>query len=512
VCDLVGTGGKTMTASLRGAAVRKFSQATDQHEPPPFSGADLFGQFLLTQQECACPTSWPIREHHPWLLSTHASLPVCELYDRDGALAGWIVGHLITPGGQANPSHLTLPCASEAASIESYLYTHAGRWAAIILTADVHRVYLDAAGTLATVYATTHATVASTPTLIPATHDVELMTVVDLPQQNRWYPGGLTSRINVRRLLPNHYLDLGNWSVHRHHLSEVYASVSQQSVTSHIDLIGSQIKHTIAGAATLAAPLIPLTAGRDSRVLLACARQVAPHSQFFTFAQPRPKDIKDVEISRLIARRFGLRHKLIEACSSSPASTSSWRVATGNCAGGTIARMAPSLAAFPRQHVLLPGVMGEVGRAYYWRDGDADRASIDAATLLERANLPRHPRFIEATEQWLRPMSNFRVVDILDLFFVEMEGGCWSGPQHYGIDPYVAYHLMPFVHRRIIDTALTLPDEYKRAQTLAAAICAREWRELLSIPFNELTTSLRIRRKFGQVMKRLTGQQRKAIG
>lgn len=465
------------------------------------AGYDLLvGQFVLAAAEQDCPGSWTTRQLGSWYLATHPRLPVADLQDSHGVQIGWLLGHMVTPRGEFAPRQVTLTQTSDQRILEDALYAHAGRWLAIIANGRHPRMYLDPAGSLAAVYALDRPLAASTPSLIPAPPDTELRSLLDLPRHNRWYPAGLTSKTGVNRLLPNHYLDLGMWTVHRHRYGKPVAMVNEGAVAQPVDTIRTRLKHIINSVGSAVPVALPLTAGQDSRVLLACSRTLASRVHFFTIASGTRKNYKDVEISRLLSRRLKLKHQLVRTSPTKTPAIEEWAYVTGYCAGGEISRQASSLAMLDRRSALLPGVMGELARAYYWRAEDAERHSIDAATLIERVNLPTHPRLLSAMEQWLAGLADLDVWDVLDLLYLEFEGGCWGGPQHYGTDPYVAHHLMPFVDRALIDAMLALPRGYRKAQRLTTDLCNLEWPETLRAPINELTPTMRIHHRLRRLI------------
>lgn len=96
-----------------------------------------------------------------------------------------------------------------------------------------------------------------------------------------WFPADLTAHNGLFRLLPNHYLDLSIWT--KSHFS-LGATVRQdltpdEIVGQMIDVIKSQM---VALAASDKVPAIALTAGYETRVLLACARPFLDKVKFVT--------------------------------------------------------------------------------------------------------------------------------------------------------------------------------------------------------------------------------------
>ena len=75
---------------------------------------------------------------------------------------------------------------------------------------------------------------------------------------------------------------------------------------------------------------------------------------------------------------------------------------------------------------------------------------------------------------------------VLDLLYLEQRVGCWATPQFYGHVTPMSY-MVGFNHRRIIESFLRLPFEFRFARNLPDAVIRNRWSELLDLPFNQFT-------------------------
>lgn len=78
---------------------------------------------------------------------------------------------------------------------------------------------------------------------------------------------------------------------------------------------------------------------------------------------------------------------------------------TGACVGGDIARIYTTLKKMRADSALLPGMCGEVARAYYWREGDEEK-SPSVEVLLKRAGLPLTKVCRQAMQDWLDGLAD----------------------------------------------------------------------------------------------------------
>jgi hypothetical protein len=454
------------------------------YERPPAD--QLVGQFVLSRHAQAAPDGWPARALRGWTLATHPRLPVADLRMLDGAPAGWVVGYPVVDGTLCPPTvGIPTEAATNAAALDEALYRLGGRFLAVVLTDAFERVYLDACGSMSAVYSGEAGTVASTPGWFDdRAHpwDEELIRFLNMPTSGLWYPFGLTPRRNVLRIIPNHFLDLNTWATTRHWPSAPFAEGDPREL---VPRIAETIRATI-GAAAHAYPLhMSLTAGRDSRLLLACARDRLDRTRFFTFARERAT--ADTHIARALARRFGLDHVTLPIEPATPAQQAEWLARVGHSVSGDIAHMHPTLRRLDPGRALLPGMAGEVGRAFYWRAGDTATTLLRPEALVARCHLPANERIVAGATAWLGELAGHSTFTILDLLYIEQRLGCWGGPQQYGGEPWSAAQLFPLAQRAIFAAILALPPEYRAGERLPADICWLAWPELLELPFNQFS-------------------------
>ena len=214
---------------------------------------DLVGQFVLCQSLSNIPESWSRRTIGSWHLGFHSTLSVLDILGSDSTVIGWLLGYPIDSEAQLVREEVRFsfsPGASDAAEqFETALYTYGGRFAAILVSPQSTRFYVDPCGSLAAVFCREQQTVASTSTLIPYSEaskdNQELIDQVMIPGTDNWYPFGLTSRYGVERVMPNHYLDLNSWEVIRHWPQEEIVTLTDAgaAVSEFVSLVKNNISN-----------------------------------------------------------------------------------------------------------------------------------------------------------------------------------------------------------------------------------------------------------------------------
>lgn len=442
------------------------------------------GQFLLLPSSGRGPEGFEWREHRGWRLGT-CDLPVLDVRSADGDLLGWCVGHPVLDGALAAEDIRLDPADStqvDWSAVDALYERLAGRFVVVLLAAGEPTVLMDAYGSLAVVFSAEQQLVASTPTLTGAAWDIELIEASGFPERGTWLPFALTLRRGVRRLQANHALDLRTWRATRHWLPTPPSSTT--TVGDVAIAVHDHIRSAIGAVAATHPVTLSLTAGRDSRLLLACARDFLDRASLFTLV-PDGVESVDGHLAARLAARFDLPHQVLPVLPTDSGDLSAWLASTGHAVSGELWLGHASLRGLDPTRALLPGTAGEVGRAHTYRPGDPVDGTVRPETLLQRLRLPSHPLYLDHARAWLDGLPELPYETTLELAYVEQRLSCWAGPGHYG-NQVSRFELAPFASRPLFRTMLGLPREYRHREQLTTEILRRVWPELLELPFNRV--------------------------
>jgi hypothetical protein len=447
---------------------------------------DLCNQFILVKNEKWVPSGWIVRQIGNWIMAAHPSLPVIELkLPPSKESVGWLLGYPIDLSRKELLTVGRLNCPNGAwLEVEDWLYDFAGRYLGILfLGSKAPRVYPDSSSSLAAIYSPDLEIVCSTCSTIGKGRrdDDWAIELVEAAAAPGWYPFGLTPHRTLFRLQPNHYLDCGSWTALRCWPSTNDINVSIDS-SNLIRTISETVATTIS-AANRHGAYICLTAGADTRMVLACAHDEIGNSTFFTGA----KDL-DLHIANILADRFGLNHIAVELISTTTAEQADRLRITGYCCDlGGIDHRPGYKELLQKGKIIMMGLGGEVGRAYYWKKNDAETDSISPLELVSRMHFPLTRELVNRAEKWLQAMNGYNAGQVLDLTYLENRLGCWGGPNRYFFDSLGFPEIYAFNHRSIYKSMLRLPYDFRADQGLIKGICRECWPELLSLPINEYT-------------------------
>jgi len=446
------------------------------------------GQFVLTRDTDLLPGEgpgprWDQRAAGGWTLAT-CDLPVVALRGAAGQELGWLVGHAVDRAGLVRSDvHLTaVGPAVDQAGLDDLLEGLAGRFLVVLHGPVAPLVVLDSYGSLAAVHVPGRG-VASVPALLGCRWDADLAHAAGFPERTTWQPFGRTLYPGARRVQADHVLDLATGDSRRSWVPpEPDGSADTGAAAAEVL---AHLRHVITSVSAHHPLVVPLTAGRDSRVLLAACGPLRSSVSAFTLVHPGRRSV-DRAVAVRLAGRAGVPLELLSVGDGAGAAgPDEWLHATGHALGGELWRSQSALAGLDPAAVLLPGTAGEVGRAHMLRPGDdLQDGTVTPELLLRRLRTPAQGTALQDAADWLDRLPPLSFVATLELAYIEQRLACWAGPGHYG-NRRSAFEVSPFSGRALFRRLLSLPVGYRRREGLTDDLLAQAWPDAPSLPFNE---------------------------
>lgn len=361
-----------------------------------------------------------------------------------------------------------------------------GRFLWIFRAQDVMRIYPDCSAQVPCVfdpearYAGSTAYALMTDDEYDARFDAALFDELGVNGEG-WFPAGLTAHHGLHRLLPNHYLDLNTWAAHRFWSGPETAIADPDRVVQEItEIVQAQIEALVDGPKRVA---MALTAGHETRLLLACARPYLDRLDFVTVTGGDRHEMDTVMAMR-IAGDLGLSHLKLPRTEATPQQRGLFIRRGGHCNADSNARFHPSVWPISESHVMVGGTGGEVARAFFWRDSDTPQTPLTADMLEARFGMARSEQLNDRLVEWLKDLSGIDSRQVLDLAYLEHRDGGWYAVQ-FCCDPTLVRQA-PLLTTRSVELMMQLPAEWKRESRLGHEIIARLWPELAQYPYNSL--------------------------
>lgn len=370
--------------------------------------------------------------------------------------------------------------------------SYGGRWIIILDTGTKVVLFNDATGLRQVFYTNDHSGpwCASQPGIIAEELglkvDVEAAQFIkSLASSNReyWWPGQASLYHSIKRLLPNHYLDIDTMTMHRYWPKE---SLKRIDLTKAIDRLAGLFKGLIISAHNRFKLSLPLTAGWDSRLLLASVKDIAQEVFYYTLIYyDLDEESDDIRIPQRLLSRLGLKHHLIKCPPTMTEDFKSIYLGNVSCAHEAWGAIAQGLCqAYPEDRVCLKGNVSEIARNYY---GVIRNQDINSRLLAYLSGM-EHSFAVNQFSAWLNEAKGVcerAGIRITDLFYWEQRMGSWQAMSQLEWD--IAQEVFtPYNCRDILVTMLSVDTKYRRTPNyiLYRRLMESLWPEVLLEPIN----------------------------
>lgn len=464
-------------------------------DKPSFRAAAVVDrQVIISSQRPDAPPSYALISLNGAWIAYDPEFRVSVLQDRSGREIGTTVGYVYSefskdflPAGQT-----ILPVDIETPDDLETLVLSRISGVFVLLTAERFpaRLYPDHAGAMSIVYSPDMHQAASSVALLLDEAEYRARFRADMHQalvlhetSGGWIPGTLTAHQGVWRLLANHYLDLSTWSAPRFwpRIGDFatwrdFKTASTQAAEAIADFSNAVFRNFKTSAT--------LTAGFDTRLVVAGCRENIDHCTFFTVTAPGAE--MDVDISQDIAARFGLPHRILKTDEATPEQLAIWDRMAGDCMIEAPRRTHQTLRQMTESDVVLTGLYGEVGRCRYYRQDylAINDSKIDVRFVINRLTVPEHPDVVENLQLWLDELAGQPNSVILDISLHELKLGGWAMGQR-PMTSSVKFAFMPFTQRAVLDAFIGVAPVEKGTKALFWAIINHLWPELSVFPINK---------------------------
>ena len=268
-----------------------------------------------------------------------------------------------------------------------------------------------------------------------------------------WWPVDSSPYVGVKRLVPNHYLDLATHSQVRFW---PLTRLKRYSLRKGTQLAGDLLKGTCQAGFNRFPVALTLTAGFDSRVILAACKDFARQIDVFSMIYRHlNEESEDLVIPKKIADALQLKYRQIRCDGEIPAdfinlyerSTAGYKTDWMNLVYGRYANV-------PAEKVIFKGNIAEAIRCDFWPDGIYP-VEVTVDTLVDASVLGDDPFVYQCMERWMKEALPTEKMGykILDMFAWEVEAGSWQAMSH-SIFGLAHEEFSPFGNRKLLDISL----------------------------------------------------------
>jgi hypothetical protein len=441
----------------------------------------------------------PLR--HGLHLSAHEDLPIARV-ERGGS-SDALIGIAVDPSepDRTEPEivkRLTTS-APDLPTLIGRTAPLAGRWVWIHQDAANTYLFTDPCG-FRQVYFHSHAGwfwCGSGPDIIDAacpltpTADGDLTELVSSPRFARRQfalVGDLTPYRDCRHLLPNHYL-----SAEPHAVVRFYPAgpTAPRSISQATDAAVPILQGILEGLTARHSVSLAVTAGRDSRVLVAASKAVRRDVEYFVYADGLvPPGSADSWVPQALSRHLDLG-LVLRDCAEEPPEWFVTALSRNVTFGRTPSRTRTVWDKLKRgdERVNINGNGSEICRSFfdrYGKRGTRDQTGADLAAVMGYQGIPYAEHALDAWVDGVRHLTSEQLA-LLDLLYWEQRLGNW-GARYPAEQDIACDEVSPFNCRSLIEILASAPRQARVAPgfLLHRSLVARMWPEALDVPINPL--------------------------
>jgi len=457
-------------------------------------------QFVLGDRPVACLPGWQSIPFGSMHVTVHPDLETTSARGRSGEflLLGFVLSHRRPAANNQDLLDEVAQVCRDVDQMLEYCRDLCGRYVLVFALAGKTGLLSDLVGSRSVYYCIHQEAVwcASQPstlaTLLEVDEDrspgVRAFFETDLfaGKEASWMGDG-TRYAGIRHLMPNHYLDLDAKKALRYWPTRPPGNLDEESAAQRS---AAMLERTMRAATNRFELSMAVTAGLDSRCLLAAARPVCPRIDFYIQKFGRMTDSHpDIRVPRRLAQRFGFPFRVIECGDyrdeAFDAVLKKNVFALQSSAKTTLYR---SFQEFQGK-VNASGSAGELCRALR-RDVVGIGGMCDFAELLAMEGLSHSEYAAASLQPWYteaKTLCDSMGYSLFDLYYWEQRMGNWGSMFPAELDIAID-EFYPFATRRLIETMLAVDEGLRlyNNSSIHRRMIELLWPELLSVPINPI--------------------------
>ncbi|AKO92719.1 hypothetical protein BEH_11820 [Priestia filamentosa] len=479
----------------------------------PIGPLDFKRQYILGDRYIEELSTWnKVRINDSLFLNIHPDLEYAQV--TQGATTLTLLGFIIDPFHPNNTNEKILnqiigssPCFD---SVLQGTYEYGGRWALIYSDPKETKMFHDPCGLRQVFYTKKKNSIwcAAQPTLLSEVLDIKKDTDSDLlnfiqssyyeNEERTWYGDGTVYK-GIKHLLPNHVLDLMTGEFKRYWINKEV----EIDIDNAVDTVTNILKGSLKAINNrFENPMLAVTAGWDSRLLLAASKDISTDVNYFVntmnVLSPNHPDIKTPKI---LLNKLGLTLNIFDNISPMD---EEFKQALKRSV--SMARILPKTLIINHHYknktktININGNVGELIRIH----SDFKSNQVNGEYLAKIYGLPSVEYVVAAIDKWLegsKETIESKNVKVAELFYWEQRMGNW-GAMFQAEQDIAIEEFCPLNNRKLIMTMLKLNNTQQATSTQETykRLIAKMWPETLNEPINKVNLKGRIKKSILRVI------------
>lgn len=463
-------------------------------------------QYVISAKPLDLPGMHP-RPLGRFVLQTGEAARVTELHDNQNRLLGYLVGVAVDPEGLLTDTRqiagVDIDNLGTISAFEDWLDHLAGRYTIVLKIEEDHRVYADPVGMNGQCYNRKTGRVASSPFLCldRALEPNPLYDIDKVMSGQHKISLFHTADVDVARQNPNCYLDLANFQEFRFWPRAHRFDMPVEEHAQTYDEIARTLRHNIETISATLPTAVPVTGGKDSRLLLGLMGDKARQStkQFFSYFTNYATR-RDTTIAQRLAQVVGVDLTVFSYRDTAPEEKTRFAARTRRrqhyiTSGACVALRHPKFRLdpfVPKDMVVLRGHQTDLLRAVFvsfasparWK-----RLSRQIRKLflvpIEEFSEEVYLRFEPFYRTWLAglpPVAQSRQIDFMfiEVYYTSSLGALFPAQMDH-------FYMSPFNSRRLIELSLRFDTQFRMDSGPVYDLLHRNCPEMDTIPFDDET-------------------------
>lgn len=421
----------------------------------------LKGQFILSKSTFAGRKGWNTYQIKDWTLEVHPALTVTKILRIDRSI-GYVLGYGFYKNFPLNGTDITIDneAIDSVVDFKLFLDNINGRFIGLLVNEDGEFLFPDVACSLSVLYDLENVFFASSTFLFSDTKkrlNKKLVKICEESAQTKGavFPCGFTYFEKINVLRPNNYIDLRKLKIVTQNKHSYNPNLSFDFVSSSLS---SNINNIFKSLSLCHRLELFLTAGKDSRMLLGCSKDLHDQMFFSTYYESRNIEgqLLNCEVAAIISQNLYLNF--------------------------TLKDVSNNLEKISNNNVSIIGFGGELSRGYLWHY-ISDNIILNPHLLAKILGYPDCKIILDYLEEWLSHYDKFPPKYILDLIYLEYYMGFLTSPTLYRYDCFSKFAIAPFCTWGNINLFINLDEKSKNGDNFTRRLLNAQYPELNNYPF-----------------------------
>ncbi|MBA2561944.1 MAG: hypothetical protein H0V14_03365 [Chitinophagaceae bacterium] len=440
-------------------------------------------QFLIGNEAKEIKENWKsVKIAEDLYLSHCLSLSVQKAEDLSGK--EWHLLGIAIQTDKEKPDPLTQIGTSLTDGVKEIYKSWTGRW---ILVGN-NEIHIDCSGSLGCFYtkingerwiSSSLAILQEIGSLSPRPDTLKYESGIE------WYPLPMSRFKGVDKLLPSQFLNLKTFNPEQRALPKPISGLSYNEI---LEKITEKLKFSLLNVSNSGKRIfLPLTAGHDSRLLLAAVQYAGIKVETVTTAYPKIA-YSDFSLPFKLSKAAGYNHKYIRKSKFSKDNEElyDYHNARNTDHIHKIWFSHGQYDFFKKNDVILRGGIFEVARCFYWKKMDSNLSIESIFKAWRRVKYDHESFHVRALTEWVKWVKQTPTegLDWRDRFYLEQRVGGWlsSGEQALDLTDTERLHIINC--HDLISLLLSIPVEKRRTSEHHVDLINKMYPSLLLYPFN----------------------------